>query len=262
MLGQRRSGRGPLWFSLALGLGGLCCVLLLLRLTFITDYFYHATVKDPERTVPAGDNIVSPADGTVLYVKPIADGVIPEVVKRGVPIPLGELIKADPGSVMRDGYLIGIYMNTESVHVNRVPVDGVLERRIVFNGPHVSMMEMDKALILTQLVPGLATVKKLVGMDPFAIEEHGDYILKSARETSIIEDARGTSVYVIRIADYWVGKILTWIGEGQIVEKGQKLGMITWGSQVDICFERTPGMTLHVKPGDYVYAGETILASH
>ena len=54
----------------------------------------HATVKDPQRTIPIGDNIVSPADGTVLYVKPIADGVIPEVVKRGVPIPLDELIKA------------------------------------------------------------------------------------------------------------------------------------------------------------------------
>ena len=262
MFGEQRSRRWLLFVGLALGLAGLCCVLLLLRLTLITDYFYHATVKDPQRTIPSGDNIVSPADGTVLYVKPIADGVIPEVVKRGVPIPLDELIKADPASVMLDGYLIGIYMNTESVHVNRVPVDGVYRGRIVFNGPHVSMMEMDKALILTQLVPGLATVKKLLGMDPFAIEENGDYILKSARETSIIEDGRGASVYVIRIADYWVGKILTWIEEGQTVEKGQKMGMITWGSQVDICFERTPGMTLHVKPGDYVYAGETILASH
>ena len=76
MLGQRRSRRGLLCVSLALGLGGLCCVLLLLRLTFITDYFYHATVKDPQRTIPVGDNIVSPADGTVLYVKPIADGTI------------------------------------------------------------------------------------------------------------------------------------------------------------------------------------------
>ena len=64
MLGERRS---RLYVSLALGLGGLCCVLLLLRLTFITDYFYHATVKDPQRTIPGGDNIVSPADGTVLY---------------------------------------------------------------------------------------------------------------------------------------------------------------------------------------------------
>ncbi len=262
MAGERRNRRWLLYVGLALGLGGLCCVLLLLRLTLITDYFYHATVKDPQRVVPGGDNIVSPADGTVLYVKPIADGVIPEVVKRGVPIPLAELIKADPGSVMQDGYLIGIYMNTESVHVNRVPIDGVFRRRIVFNGPHVSMMEMDKALILTQLVPGLTTVKKLLGMEPFAIEEHGDYILKSARETMILEDERGAAVYVIRIADYWVGKILTWIEEGQTVERGQKMGMITWGSQVDICFERTPEMVLHVKPGDYVYAGETILASH
>ena len=262
MFGERRSRRWLLYVSLAIGLAGLGSVFLLLRLTFVTDYFYHATVKDPVRVIPGGDNIVSPADGTVLYVKPIADGVVTEVVKRGVPIPLGELIKADPGSVMKQGVLIGIYMNTESVHINRVPVDGVFLRRIIFNGPHVSMMEMDKALILTQLVPGLATAKKLLGMDPFGVEENGDYILKSARETSILEDRRGSAVYVIRIADYWVGKILTWIEEGQTVEKGQKMGMITWGSQVDICFERTPEMVLHVEPGDYVYAGETILASH
>jgi phosphatidylserine decarboxylase len=258
---RSRSRRWIGYATLAIGLVGLCCVLLLLRLTFVTDYFYHSIVKDPERIVPEGDNIVSPADGTVLYVKPIVDGVLPEVVKRGVSIPLSELIKAAPASTMRRGYLIGIYMNTESVHVNRVPVDGVFHEQIVFNGPHVSMMEIDKSVILTQLVPGLVTGKKMLGVDPFSIETNGDYVLKSARETSVLKDLRGAHVYVIRIADYWVGKILTWIEEGQPVEKGERMGMITWGSQVDICFEETAGMKLHVKTGDYVYAGETILAS-
>lgn len=31
--------------------------------------------------------------------------------------------------------------------------------------------------------------------------------------------------------------------------------MITWGSQVDVCFENSEGMKIKVKEGDYVYAG-------
>jgi phosphatidylserine decarboxylase len=251
------------WFTLIVGLVMLILVILLLRLSIVTDYFYHAMVKDPPRQIPAGNNIVSPADGTVLYIKKMKDGIIPEVVKKGVAIPLDELTKTGPRSMMKEGYLIGIYMNTETVHINRVPVDGIYEKQIVFNGPHMSMMGMDKAVVLTAMVPGLVTVKKILGMEPFSIEKHGDYILKSARETSVFKDVRGTFVYVVRIADYWVGNILTWIEEGQEVKKGQKMGTITWGSQVDICFERTPGLKLHnIKVGDYVYAGETILASY
>ena len=250
------------WLTLALGLFVLIVVLLLLRLSVVTDYFYHSLVKDPQRQIPAGNNIVSPADGTILYIKKIQNGVTPEVVKKGVAIPLEELIKGQTAGLMNNGYLIGIYMNTESVHINRVPIDGIYEKQIVFNGPHMSMMGMDKAVILTKMIPGLVTIKKLLGLDPFLIEKNGDYILKSARETSVIKDIRGTFIYIIRIADYWVGNILTWIEEGQEVKKGQKMGMITWGSQVDICFEHTPGLKVHVKVGEYVYAGESILASY
>ncbi len=153
-------------------------------------------------------------------------------------------------------------MNLESVHITRVPVEGTYIKQMVFNGPHLSMSKQEKAIILTKLIPGLVTIKKLLGLEPFSIENHGDYILKSARETSMFEDVRGTPVYVIRIADYWVGNILTWIQEGQEVKKGQKMGMITWGSQVDVCFEDSPGLKLHIKEGDYIYAGETILASY
>ena len=184
------------------------------------------------------------------------------MVKRGVPIPLQELIKASPEDKIKKGYLIGIYMNVESVHITRVPVDGTYIRRIVFNGPHMSMTKQEKAVILTSMIPGLVTIKKLLGMDPYSIEKYGDYILKSARETSVFKDQRDTIVYVIRIADYWVGNILTWIQTGQEVEKGQKMGMITWGSQVDICFEQTDGMRIKVSVGDYVYGGETILADY
>ena len=250
------------WTALSLGLLMLGLVVLLLRLSVVTDYFYHALIKDPPRQIPAGRNIVSPADGTVLYIKNVHDGIIPEVVKNGVAIPIKEMIKSEPSGAMKQGYLIGIYMNTNGVHVNRVPIDSTYIKQIIFNGPHMSMNAQEKAVILTAMVPGLVTAKKLLGMDPFSIEKNGDYILKSARETTVYKDVRGTFVYVVRIADFWVGNILTWIQEGQDVKKGEKMGLVTWGSQVDICFEHTPGLELNVKVGDYIYAGETILATY
>ena len=250
------------WLTLALGLAMLVLVLLLLRLSVVTDYFYHSLVKDPPRQIPVGNNIVSPADGIVLYIKKVQNGIIPEVVKKGVAIPLEEMIKAAPAEPVKDGFLIGIYMNVETVHITRVPVDGTYIKQIVFNGPHMSMSKLEKNVILTSMIPCLVTFKKLLGLEPFSIEKYGDYILKSARETSVFRDDRGTLLYVIRIADYWVGKILTWIEEGREVKKGQKMGMITWGSQVDICFEHTAGLKIHTEVGDYVYAGETILASY
>jgi phosphatidylserine decarboxylase len=261
-LQKKRTKRWIGWLTLVIGLSVLVHVVLLLRLSVVTDHLYHALVKDPPRQIPTGNNIVSPADGIVLYVKKIEDGIVSEVVKKGVAIPLKNLIKSEPAEVMKKGYLIGIYMNVESVHITRMPIDGIYTKQIVFNGPHMSMSKQERVVILTAMIPGLVTVKKILGIDPFSIEKNGDYILKSARETSVIKDIRGTFVYIIRIADYWVGNILTWIEKGQKVKKGQKIGMITWGSQVDICFEHTPGLKVHVNVGDYVYAGETILASY
>ena len=75
------------------------------------------------------------------------------------------------------------------------------EKQIVFNGPHMPMTEQEKAIILTQMIPGLTTVKKLLGMDPYSIEKYGDYILKSARETSVIKEK---SNYILR---HWRGEL-------------------------------------------------------
>jgi phosphatidylserine decarboxylase len=250
------------WLILTAGLLMLLLILILLRLSIVTDYAYHALVKDPVRQIPAGNNIVSPADGTILYIKEINNGILPDLVKKNIRLPLKDLMKTELIKPIEKGYLIGIYMNTDGVHINRAPTDGIYERQIIFNGPHMSMTEMEKSVILAKLIPGLVTAKKLLGMEPFSIEKNGDYILKSARETSAIKDRRGTLVYIIRIADYWVGNILTWVQEGQEVKKGQKMGMITWGSQVDICFKHTPGLEIQVNVGEYIYAGETILATY
>jgi phosphatidylserine decarboxylase len=262
-VGARRRLRRIGGFAILLtGLLVLTALLVLLRLSVVTDHMYHALVKDPERTPPAGNVIVAPADGTVLYVKPVRDGVVPEIVKRGVAIPVRDHLKTEPVSPVEDGYLVGIYMNFDSVHVNRVPIGGRVVKRIVHNGPHMDMSPAERRIILRQLVPGWTSLRKAVGLPPFDLEDDADFVLKSARETVVLEDERATPVYVVRIADFYVGKILTWVAEGQEVETGQRLGMITWGSQTDVLFERTPGLELQVQEGQFVYGGETVLATY
>jgi phosphatidylserine decarboxylase len=126
----------------------------------------------------------------------------------------------------------------------------------------MDMTAAETRIIVSQLIPGLVSLRKLFGIPPHDIENEADFILQSARETLEIEDERGAHLYVVRIADYYVGKILTWVGEGEQYERGEKIGMITWGSQTDLFIEETTGLQITVDAGDYVYAGETVVAQY
>ena len=248
--------------TLAAGIVILVAMGIMLRFASVNDRLGHAFILDPVRTIPEGRVIVAPADGHVLYVRRVEEDTIPYVVKRGVPVPVFDFLKTRPSRPFRKGWLVGIYMNTNGVHMNRVPNGGVLKRQTVYNGPYMRLTKAEVGIVFGQMLPGWVTVRKLLGLDPYAIEKNADYILKSARETLEFEDDGGRSIYVVRIADYYVGKILTWVDEGQKVARGQKLGMITWGSQTDVLFEETPGMKVLVRPGDYAYGGETVLATY
>ncbi|MCP5002503.1 MAG: phosphatidylserine decarboxylase [Planctomycetes bacterium] len=248
--------------TLVAGVIILLFIFLLLRFTIVTGYLSHRLVKDPERNIPGGNVIVSPADGIVLYVRNVENGTIPEVVKKDVPVPIIDHLKTEPPPTLESGYLVGIYMNTHGVHLVRIPISGVIEKHVIFNGPHMDMTAAEIRIILSQMIPGLVTLRKLFGLMPYAIEDEAGYILKSARDTTMIYDKRGKFVFVIRIADYYVGKLLTWIKEGNRVQTGEKYGYITWGSQVDIFFESSPDIDVRVKEGDIVYGGETVLATY
>ena len=249
-----------IYITFGLGIVILIAVLLLLRFSFVTDHMYSALVKDPERVIPQGRVIVAPADGIVVYVKRVDNGVVPEIVKRGVSIPVEDDLKTTLERPMEEGVLIGIYMNTFGVHINRIPLEGELIRKTIFSGPHMEMTKAETKIIVTQLVPGWIAFKKLLGLPPYAIENDADFMLKSARETLTFKDVRDHYIYVTRIADYYVGKILTWVNETEHVETGQKLGMITWGSQTDVLIESSPGLEITIKPGDMVFGGESVIA--
>ena len=60
------------------------------------------------------------------------------------------------------------------------------------------------------------------------------------------------------ISGIWVRRIVPWITSGQSVTGGERIGLIRFGSRVDVFLPADARVM--VKPGDRVRGGETILA--
>ena len=234
--------------------------LYVLYVAFVADMFAYLMVKDPPRTAPAGDNIVAPSDGRVIYVRKVEDGTV-DVYKKGVRIPMGDLTR-DNGEVVQEGWLIGIMMSVNNVHIQRAPTDGKFIRETIYNGPYARMAALERTIIYHHMIPGLVTLKKLLKIPPYNLSGNVSYVQNSARATAQFEDARGKSIYVMRISSYAIGKVLTWVSDGQELTKGEKWGYVTYGSQADVFIEQSDGLEISVTEGDKVFAGETILATY
>ena len=185
--------------------------------------------RDPER-VPPKDNhiIVSPADGRVLYVKKVASGQVPFSVKHGNVYQLKEMTNTD---LLNNAlYTIGIMMSVLDVHVNRVPVKG--------------------EVISLKHTPG-----------KFLSLRKEEAPIRNERVTTIID--QGTfKVGVVQIASRLVRRIQSYLKVGQVVELGQRLGMIKFGSQVDLVIPQLKNLRIDVNPGDDVKAGVSVLARY
>ena len=71
-------------------------------------------------------------------------------------------------------------------------------------------------------------------------------------------------VFVIQIADSIVNRVVCWKKAGAAVSRGERIGMIRMGSQVDVILPLKLGrknIKILAKEGQYVHAGETGLAS-
>jgi phosphatidylserine decarboxylase len=221
---------------------GLCAVVLVAAFFFWRYLWFY---RNPERLVPRGDHLVSPADGTVVYAKKLdaADPVI--VIKRGVEASINDIIREDIASPK---FLIGIFMSPFDVHYNRAPLAGVVQfvRHYPARTRNFHMTAMH--------------VRTLLRTPPYEIGSL--HILENERTvTRIAGRFKGSSVgcYVVQIAGGSVSGIDSHIREGDNVSKGQIFGMIRIGSQVDVVVPALPDMRVKVRPGDKVRAGETIL---
>lgn len=184
--------------------------------------------RDPER-VPLDDKnaILSPADGEIIYVKKIEKGQIPLSDKKGRIISLNEFIQSDV--LPQGGYLIGIAMNYLNVHVNRAPISG-----------RVSLLKHINGLFLSL--------------------KNKEAVVQNER-VLIVLDNECFKLGIVQIASRMVRKIVPYIRQDQVIQKGSRIGMIRFGSQVDLILPNLPSLHIKVELSDKVKAGLSIIAT-
>jgi phosphatidylserine decarboxylase len=186
-------------------------------LLLFTVYFY----RDPDREITKGDNIIlSPADGTVEYIKFYENGN-PEVFKDG------NCYVINVSRYFPNGcYIIGIFMSPLDVHVNRAPISG--------------------EVVYIKHIDGSFYPAFLDGVEK--INERNIVIIKNGSEY----------IGAVQIAGFVARRCWLNIKEGDYVEIGQRIGKIKLGSQTAVIIPANYNIT--VKVGEKVYAGQTIIA--
>jgi phosphatidylserine decarboxylase len=92
----------------------------------------------------------------------------------------------------------------------------------------------------------------------FLDARHLEVDLRNENQTWLLQSPRGP-VLVRQIAGLIARRIVAWKKPGEAVLRGERIGMIRFGSRTDLYVPAT--CTIRVRPGQRVKGGETILAS-
>jgi phosphatidylserine decarboxylase len=223
--------------------GALVLAALLLGLYLFWRHVWF--FRNPQRKIPEGEHVLSPADGTVVYAERVAPDQPIISIKDGRKIFISDIVRED---VSDTRYLIGVFMSPFDVHFNRAPISGTID--FIRHHPaktknhHMTSMHW----------------RTLRNLPP--LYANSPHILDNERTvTKISGRFRGEprSCYVVQIAGGSVDGIDSYIPEGDPVERGEIFGMIRIGSQVDLVITCKEPRTITVKPGDKVKAGESVL---
>jgi phosphatidylserine decarboxylase len=180
-------------------------------------------LRDPEREIPKGDVIVAPADGKVIKIVDL-DNIDKIKIEKGL---VGK-IKTVVSDVGKSCYLISIFMNPFSVHIQRAS----------YSGKIISVKHKEGTLGVTM--------------------SFKNGLLNEKTETLIKNDKIG-KFKIIQIAGFIVKRIENWAKPNQIVKTGDRIGLINFGSQVSLIIPKNK-IKLCVKEGDKVKAGLSIIA--
>jgi phosphatidylserine decarboxylase len=124
---------------------------------------------------------------------------------------------------------IAIFLSPLDVHVTRMPSEGIVEKIVYKPGSFT-----------------LAWVPK-----SSELNERNEFTIYSPKNETRYEirQIAGTIARVIR----------TFVSEGAILERGDRCGMIKFGSRVELLLP--PSAIISVQVGDYVYGGHTAIGS-
>jgi phosphatidylserine decarboxylase len=185
--------------------------------------------RDPERALPpnAAGHVLSPADGEVIYIRKLVPGQIPIAEKKGKLLLLDDLGQSP--LVAQELWQIGISMVFTDVHVNRAPIAGTVTLVNHRPGKFLSLRDPDAAGV-------------------------------NERQTLVIESDH-VQVGLVQIASRLVRRIVSYVARGEVIPAGRRVGMIKFGSQVDLFVPVEQCPVLLVKLGDRLTAGVTLVGA-
>jgi phosphatidylserine decarboxylase len=182
-----------------LGFTAFGAVLLVLAAFFL--FFF----RDPDRSATLGpDDVVSPADGRVMVAGAPETGVAPA----------------------GDWQQISIFLSPLDVHVNRIPVAGVVTKVEYHPGKFLPAYKAEAA--------------------------------RDNERNEVWIDRGGQLVVCRQVVGVLARRIVCRVAAGARVVAGQRFGVMKFGSRIDVYVP--PGTTLRVTPGERVRSGESVLA--
>lgn len=171
-------------------------------LTVFIMFFF----RDPNRTCSCDPTAaLTPADGRVINIQHLGE----------TESPLGE-----------PGILISVFMSLFNVHVNRIPVQGIVQD-IQYRPGRFFSANLDKA------------------------SEQNE------RNSIILETINARRIVVTQIAGLIARRIVCWARKGDRVQAGQRFGLIRFGSRLDVFLPENTRVA--VRKGQRVKAGQTII---
>jgi phosphatidylserine decarboxylase len=184
----------------------------------ILTYCICAFFRDPLRVTPRGDNLI---------IAP-ADGLVTLIQKVSPP---REMVSNDgmgsPGLPDAPVTRISIFMSVFDVHINRAPIAGTVTRVVYIPGKFMNA-DLDKA---------------------------SD---ENERQHILIDRGNGLQIGITQIAGLVARRIVPFVKPGDIIGTGQRVGLIRFGSRVDVYLPE--GTEPKILMGQRIVAGETILA--
>ena len=121
---------------------------------------------------------------------------------------------------------VSIFLSPLNVHINRTPCAGTV---------------------------------KAIGHTPgrFLVASRTDATLQNEQTAALIETDTGCRILCVQVAGYVARRIVCWLSEGERVARGERYGLIRFGSRMDLY---VPVSTqVRVQAGDRVTGGETII---
>lgn len=132
----------------------------------------------------------------------------------------------EPRYLKEKSIRLTIFLNVFDVHINRIPCEGTVEG--------------------VAYQPG-----------QFLVASKPEATLRNEQNAVMLKAPDGKKVLCVQVAGLIARRIICWVGQGDRVERGERYGLIRFGSRMDTFVPL--GTKVRVAVGDRVKGGETIV---